>query len=182
MIASSQIKLRYSNAIWIKSQWFLLYEFEIMESKFFEKSDEQILKSLIGSRIVEENLFHSEMEGREFEVAVQHVARPFEFDKLSISDFQFIASKKEFEEWLIKFRTDDWEDDREDAQILIDKAEKELWLRTKIETGVWHLSKNNFETNSDKLIDIHWIYGHFETFIDIDRKNKLIRTFDFGYD
>jgi hypothetical protein len=86
------------------------------------------------------------MEGREFEVAVQHVARPFEFDKLSISDFQFMASKMEFEEWLIKFRTDDWEDDRQDAQILIDKAEKELWLRTKIEAGVWHLSKNNFET------------------------------------
>ncbi len=82
----------------------------------------------------------------------------------------------------LKFRTNGWKEDIEDAQILIDKAENELLARTKFINGVWHLSKGKYNDDSEKLVEIHWIFLHFETFIEIDRGEKIIRTFDFGYD
>jgi hypothetical protein len=182
MTEISDIKLRYFNTILREYQWFLLYEFETSETDFFLLKDEEILKTLIGSRILGESLYHPEMEIKDTEVAVKNVSRPYEFKKIEITDFKFLESKLDIENWLIKFRTEGWEDDREDAQILIDRAEKEIWYRTNLQNGIWHLTKENFEDDSNKLSEIHWIYAHFETFIEIDRENGIIRTFDFGYD
>jgi hypothetical protein len=182
MTETSKIKLEYFKTIWKEYQWFLLYEFQISEIDFFQLTDEEILKTLIGSRILKNSLFHPEMEEKKIEVAVKNVSRPYDFEKIDFSDFKLLESKDDFEKWLIKFRTEEWEDDRDDAQILIDKAEKEIWSRTNLKNGVWYLSKENFEEGSDKLAEIHWIYAHFETFIEIDREKKIVRTFDFGYD
>jgi hypothetical protein len=175
------IKLEYFETIGHAFQWFIIYEFVVDKIELFEKSEKEILNEIITTRILNKTLYHKEMDGFELEIKGLG-SRPFEFEKIEISDFHFIHSKSEFEKWLDKFRKEGWEDDREDAQILIGKAEKELWSRTILENGVWHLSKMDIDDDSDKLIDIHWIYLHFETFIEIDKKNKLIRTFDFGYD
>ena len=182
MTETSKIKLSYFNTIWKEYQWFLIYEFQLTNANFFKQSDNDILKTLIGTQILGNSLFHPEMEEKNTEVAVKNVSRPYEFEKFEISDFKFLQSKTDFEKWVIKFRTEGWEDDRNDAQILIDRAEKELWSRTDLKKGLWHLTKENFEDDSDKLTEVHWIYLHFETFIEIDRENELIRTFDFGYD
>ena len=182
MTETPNIKLRHFKTIGQEYQWFLLYEFQILSLDFLAQTDEKILKNLIGTRIFRKELSHPEMGEKETQVVVKNVSRPYEIEKIDLTDWKFIKSKSEFQKWLRKFRTDDWEEDREDAQILIDKAEKELWSRTIMTDGVWYLSKENFEDDSDKLIENHWIYLHFETFIEIDRQNKLIRTFDFGYD
>lgn len=182
MTETSEIKLNFFNTIWIEYQWFLIYEFKLTGTDFYRETDIEIIKTLIGTRILGNSLYHSEMDDMETEVAVKNVSRPYEFEKIETSDFKFMQSKTDFGKWLTKFRTEDWEDDRDDAQILIDRAEKELWSKTNLKNGVWHLSKEKFENDSDKLIEVHRIYLHFETFIEIDRENKLIRTFDFGYD
>lgn len=182
MKETSEIKLNFFNTIWKEYQWFLIYEFKLTGTDFFRQTDEEILKTLIGTRILGNSLYHPEMVDKETEVAVKNVSRPYEFDKIEISDFQFLDSKTDFQNWVTKFRTEGWEDDRDDAQILIDRVEKELWSRTNLEKGVWHLTKEDFEEESNKLIEVHWIYGHFETFIEINREKKIIRTFDFGYD
>lgn len=177
-----EIELKYFKIIWIKYQWFLLYEFKITDIDFFKLTDNEILNYLIDSRILRNELFHHEMEGKEVEVDTKNIFRPYYFKKIELSDFQFIKSKPDFEKWIIKFGNEGWEDDRDDAQILINQVEKELWSLTNLENGVWHLTKGSFENDSDKLIDTHWIYTYFETFIEIDRQNKMIRTFDFTYD
>jgi hypothetical protein len=184
MTETTNIELKYFKTIGHEYQWFILYEFAVSDKVLFDKSDQEILRELISSKILDKILYHNEMDGIELELKGlgESPGRPFEFDKIEMSDFQFIESKTDFQNWVIKFRTEDWEDDREDAQILIDRAEKELWSRTNLKNGVWHLTKEKFEEDSDKLIEVHWIYLHFETFIEIDRENKLIRTFDFGYD
>ena len=182
MIENSEIKLNFFSTIWKEYQWFLIYEFKLTRTDFFRLTDKEILKALIGTRILSKSLYHPVMDGKETEVSVKNVSRPYDFEKIEISNFKFLQSKTDFEKWLIKFRTEDWEDDREDAQILIDKAENELWSRTNLKNGVWFLSKELFEEESNKLDELHWIYLHFETFVEIDREKETIRTFDFGYD
>ena len=184
MTETNNIELKYFKTIGHEYQWFLLYEFVVSDKTLFDKSDAEILKEFVSSRILDKILYHNEMGGIELELkGLREIpGRPYEFDKIEMSDFQFIETKTEFENWISRFRTEGWEDDREDAQILIDRAEKELWARTDLKNGVWHLSKANFEDGSDKLIEVHWIYLHFETFLEIDRNNQTIRTFDFGYD
>ena len=184
MTETTNIELKYFETIGHEYQWFILYEFTVSDMILFEKSDQEILKEIISSKILNKSLYHNEMDGIELELkGLREIpGRPFEFDKIEMSDFQFIESKTDFQNWVIKFRTEGWEDDWDDAQILINRAEKELWSRTKLKSGVWHLTKEIFENDSDKLIDVHWIYLHFETFIEIDRANSMIRTFDFGYD
>ena len=182
MRETPELKLKYFNTSWREYQWFLIYEFQISEKGFFKIKDEEILNKLIGTRVFSKILHHPELENKETEVSVQDISRPYEIENVTFSDFKFLESKAEFENWIIKFRTKGWEDDRNDAQILIEKAEKEIWSRTSLKNGVWYLSKDNFEEESNKLNQIHWVYLHFETFIEIDRENTLIRTFDFGYD
>ncbi|MFC0879009.1 hypothetical protein ACE01N_20610 [Saccharicrinis sp. FJH2] len=182
MTETSKIKLNYFNTIWREYQWFLIYEFQMTGADFFLRTDKEILKTLIETRVLGKSLYHPEMDEKEKEVAVKNFSRPYEFEKIGISDFKFLQFKADFEKWFIKFKTIDWKDDREDAKILIEKAEKVIWSRTNLKNGVWQLSKENFKEDSDKLDEIHWIYLHFETFIEIDRENKIIRTFDFGYD
>lgn len=184
MTKTTNIELKYFKTIEHAYQWFFLYEFAVRDKVLFDKSDQEILKEIISTKILNKSLYHNEMNGIETELKGlrETSGRPFEFDKIEISDFHFIESKTDFQKWLIKFRTEGWEDDRNDAKILIDSAEKELLSRTNLKNGVWHLSKEKFEQDSNKLIEVHWIYVHFETFIEIDRANKLIRTFDFGYD
>lgn len=184
MTETTNIELKYFKTIGHEYQWFILYEFAVSDKVLFDKSDNEILKEIISSKILNKSLYHNEMDGIEIELKGlgETPGRPFEFDKIETPDFQFIESKTDFQNWLSRFRTEGWEDDREDAQILIDRAEKELWSRTNLKNGVWHLTKENFEDDSDKLIEIHWIYLHFETFMEIDRANSMIRTFDFGYD
>ena len=184
MTETTNIELKYFKTIGHEYQWFILYEFVVSDKVFFDKSDNEILKEIISSKILNKRLYHNEMDGIEIELKGlgETPGRPFEFDKIETSDFQFMESKTDFQNWVSRFKTEGWEDDREDAQILIDRAEKELWSRTNLKNGVWHLTKENFEDNSDKLIETHWIYLHFETFIEIDRANSMIRTFDFGYD
>jgi hypothetical protein len=160
----------------------LIYEFQLKGTDFFRQTDKEILKTLIGTRILGNSLYHSEIDDQDTEVAVKNVSRPYKIEKIEISDFEFLQSKTDLGKWLTKFRNEDWEDDREDAQILIDKAENELWSRTNLKNGVWFLSKEQFEEDSNKLDELHWIYLHFETFIEIDREHEIIRTFDFGYD
>ena len=184
MIKSSNIELKYFQDIRHEYQWFVLYEFAVSDRLLFDKSDQEILRDIITSDILNKSLYHNEKGGIGIDIkGLREIfLRPFKFDKIEMSDFQFIESKTDFQKWVIKFRTEGWEDDREDAQILIDRAVKELWSRTNLNDGVWHLSKEEFEEGSNKLIEEHWIYLHFETFIEIDRTNALIRTFDFGYD
>ena len=182
MTETSEIKLIFFNTIWKKFQWFLIYEFQLKGTDFFRQTDKEILKSLIGTRILGNSLYHSEMDEKDTEVAIKNVSRPYEFEKIEIPDFKYLQSKADFENWLIKFRTEGWEDDREDAQILIDRSENEIWSRTNLQNGIWYLTKENFESDSNKLSEVHWIYAHFETFMEIDRENEIIRTFDFGYD
>lgn len=182
MTETSEIKLNFFKTIWKEYQWFLIYEFQLTGTDFFRLTDKEILSALIGTRILSNSLYHPEMEEGETEVSVKNVSRPYDFGKIEISNFKFLQSKTDFEEWLIKFRTEDWEDDREDAQSLFDKAENALWSRTNLDNGVWFLSKEQFEEESEKLEELHWIYLHFETFIEIDREKETIRTFDFGYD
>lgn len=182
MTETPEIKLNFFNTIWKEHQWFLIYEFKLIGTDFFRQTDEEILKTLIGTRILGNSLYHSEMDDKDTEVAVKNVSRPYVFGKIEISDFKFLQSKTDFGKWLAKFRNEDWEDDREDAQILINKAENQLWPRTNLKNGVWFLSKEQFEEDSDKLDELYWIYLHFETFIEIDREHEIVRTFDFGYD
>jgi len=184
MTETTNIELKYFKTIGHEYQWFILYEFAVSDKELFNKSDQEILGEIISSKILDKRLYHDEMDGTELELKGlrEPPGRPFEFDKIEMSDFEFNDSKTDFQNWVIKYRTEDWEDDRDDAQILIDRAEKELWSRTNLKNGVWHLTKKKFAEDSIKLIDINWIYLHFETFIEIDRENKLIRTFDFGYD
>ena len=182
MTETSEIKLNFFKTIWKEYQWFLIYEFQLTGTDFFRLTDKEILKALIGTRVLSNSLYHPEMDESETEVSVKNVSRPYDFGKIEISNFKFLQSKTDFEEWLIKFRTADWEDDREDAQSLLDKSEYALWSRTNLDNGVWFLSKEQFEEESDKLAELHWIYLHFETFIEIDREKETIRTFDFGYD
>ncbi|MBA6316921.1 hypothetical protein [Cellulophaga baltica] len=184
MTETTNIELNYFKTIGHGYQWFLLYEFVIGDKTLFDKSDIEILKEIISSRILNKSLYHNEMDGIELELKGlgETPGRPYEFDKIEMSDFQFINSKTDFKNWITKFRTEGWVDDQDDAKFLMDRAEKELWSRTDLKNGVWYLTKENFEEDSDKLIEIHWIYLHFKTFIEIDRKNETIRTFDFGYD
>lgn len=182
MTEPSQIKLNFFNTICKEHQWFLIYEFQLTGTDIFRLTDKEILKALIGTRILGNSLYHSEMDDKDTEVAVKNLSRPYKIEKIEISDFKFLKSKTEFEKWLAKFRNEDWKDDRKDAQILIDVAGNQLWSRTNLKNGVWFLSKKQFEEDSDKLDELHWIYLHFETFIEIDRECEIIRTFDFGYD
>ena len=184
MRETTNIELNYFKTIGHEYQWFILYEFAISDKALFDKSDKDVFNEIISSKILSKSLYHKEMDGIEIDLKGlgETPGRPFEFDKIGIADFQFIKSKTDFQKWVIKFRTEGWEDDRGDAHILIDRAEKELWSRTDLKNGVWYLTKEKFEYDSDKLIEVHWIYLHFETFMEIDRENKLIRTFDFGYD
>lgn len=176
------MKLKYFNTIWREYQWFLLYEFQVSEIDLFKSTDQEILTAIIGTNILGNVLFHSEMENKAIEVSVQNVSRPFNFKKVTVNDFKFLESRETFETWVDKFSSDDWEDDREDAQILIAKAVNEIQSRTNFKNGFWHLSREKLEDNSEKLANLHWVYLHFETFIEIDRTNNTIRTFDFGYD
>ncbi|SDY12417.1 hypothetical protein SAMN05444411_1312 [Lutibacter oricola] len=186
MIDNKNIKLNYFTTFRIDTQWFILYEFKISDKELFHKTDSEIISKLLKTRILNEKIYHKEMDNSKIEINRESIKmileRPFIFEKLVLKDFNFIRDIKEFKSWLIKFRTDDWEDDREDAQRLIDQAEREISERTKLQNGIWWLSKQKIENQKEKMTELHWIYHHFETFIEIDRKNKLVRTFDFGYD
>lgn len=170
-----------------ETQWFLLCEFKFADSALFDDkcTDWEIVKSLMDTRVLNKEIFHPEMEGEVLEMAedgMKNSGRPFVFDSLEKSDFIEYKGKAEFQNWLQKFREEGWEDDREDAQILINRAEGEINRQTDLKNGLWHLSKDKFTSESPKLIEIHWVCLHFETFVEIDREKQLVRTFDFGYD
>lgn len=186
MTETFPIKLKFVKADWHEYMWLLLYEFDLDDSEFYKKTDIQIIQSLITTRIFNTTLYHPELENQEMglskEALQEGIARPFVFEKVEMTDFQFMRNLDEFKKWVTNFRVEGWEDDRTDAQIYIDRAEKIIYDRTKLKNGIWLLSKENFPDDSIKLSEIHWIYQHFESFIEIDRHAKLIRTFDFGYD
>lgn len=178
----SNIELSYYKAIESEFQWFLICEFKISETAYFQLTDKEILESLIKSKIMTCNLDYPDLNKLDINLNMESITRPYEFEKIRISDFNFIESKTDLENWLQKFKTEGWEDDRENAQVLITKAENEIKQRTKIKNGIWHLAKDSFHDESDKLSGMHWVYIHFETFIEVDRESEIIRTFDFGYD
>jgi hypothetical protein len=44
-------------------------------------TDKEILKSLIGTRILSKSLYHPVMDGKETEVSVKNILRPYDFEK-----------------------------------------------------------------------------------------------------
>ena len=176
MILPKNYKLNFIKTYSVNYQWFILYEFNFGSINLFDNSDEEILTEIIGTPILSKILYHKELENEKIELSLEvlkeETRRPFIFKNLKVSDFQYYKDSIQFKKWLNHFRAADWEDDKEDAQVLINNAEE----------IIWHLSKAKFANEDKKLYERHWIYIHFETFIEIDKKNKLIRTFDFGYD
>jgi len=63
---------------------------------------------------------------------------------------------------LHKFRIDDWAEDQKDAQILIDKVEKQFCSKRIYKKGVWYLSKEKLDNESGILNEFHWIFTQFE--------------------
>ena len=182
----SQVSIKYFRAINEAFHWFVLYEFEIKEEAFFGQTDNIIIEELIGSNILGTRLEQTDKDGKQILPGIHHISRPYEFNKIHLSDFQYLKSRNEFDNWLIGFNTSDLEYDGnmfpDCAKRLMDQAITEIYMRTSLDNGLWHLSKDQFPEDSNKLEEIHFIYIHMETFIEIDRNKKVIRTFDFGYD
>ena len=162
----------------------MLYEFELDNTGLFQMTDADALAELISRGVINEQLYYEELNLKEIALKglSKGLKRPFLFEQLGQADFKHIETKSDFEQWLTASRTTGWEEDFEDAQRLVYLAEEEIWSRTSLRQGLWHLSKNLLEDQPEKLVESHWVYVHFETFIEVDRDNQLIRVFDFGYD
>jgi len=183
MLYNTNIELKYFSTFLSGNQWLLFYEFNINDSTVFQRCDQEIISSLLKTKVMGEDIYHSEMDSSEIKLSregLKNLSRPYDFDLISIKDFYFLKSLNEFKEWIQKFRINNLED--EDTQILISRAENEIFKRTKVENGIWYLSKEMINESPEKLAELHWIYLYFETFIEIDKENQIIRTFDFGYD
>ena len=85
------------------------------------------------------HIYHSEMDNSEIELSregLKCLSRPYVFILLNVQDFLYLKNLDEFKDWIQIFRVEGWEDDRENAQILITRAEKEIFDRTTIKNGI----------------------------------------------
>ncbi len=177
------MNLTYYKTFLQSFHWFLLYEFTIDDVNFFEKDIHSIIEKLINSKFLNKELYHQEMDNEKLEVSAEglkSIGRPYNFNKITISDFRFFKDIQEFKNWVSLFKNQNWEGDEENISILMKNIEEQLLKRTNLKNGIWLLSKENCEEN--KLIDIHWIYPYFETFIEIDKENQVVRTLDIAND
>ncbi len=187
MIDDSSWKLGYATSIGRNFQWMLLYEFEINDEMFFEEDDKATVEKLINTEILNRSLYHEGLEDVDIEISMEFlkngVGRPFNIENTLIEDFTYHESQAEFEEWIEKFLNDpSWKDDVKDAKFVLDAAKKEISKRTDLRNGLWHLSKDLMKKKDNKILDPAEVYSYYETFVEVDKDRKIIRTYDFGYD
>lgn len=184
MYCNMIIKLNYYKTHWINYQWMILYEFSIDFEKLWELSDTDILNSLIGTRIINKNISHPEIDKDKIDLLVDNINRPYDFTKLFAKDFRFYPDYNSYNRIIQDFsQEDDWGDnDEDDFNMLVSISGNTIRERTSFYNGFWFLNKDKIINRSDIVEDNHMIYLYFLTIIDIDRQNKIIRSIDFGYD
>lgn len=174
------------------NHWFIFYEFSISTLENLEESDGKILEKLIGTKLLSSELYHEEIQGTITKVRFGDALRPYHFHKVDINDFIFIENLRDFKNWVFSFKNFDWGNFKDSSMSMIEiknsslsiieYVEEFIYTKTDFSNGIWLLSKDRFESSSNKLIDYHWIFIYFYTFIEVDKKNNCVRTYDIGYD
>ncbi len=104
MIETDNVKLEYFKTFGQEYLWFLLYEFDVSNTKIFQMTDKQILRKIMSTRILNNIIYHKEMKDIQLELVglSESSKRPFNFDRLELDDFNFIKTKFEFEKWIFE--------------------------------------------------------------------------------
>jgi len=107
---------------------------------------------------------------------------PFKIDALTINDFQQSNGGK-FECILKDFESlEDWGNDLADFKENVECSLRLIRTYNIEKDDVFHLNKDVLDKASAKLIDNHFIYTYYLTFIIVNIERRRLLLLDYGFD
>jgi len=106
--------------------------------------------------------------------------RAFNFDKIRITDFKKYSNEETTKFLIDLLNEPDWADDRIEFSNLLDKY---FEIHAQLTSNDFYvISKDWFDVNDERLIELSWVYAYYFLIISIDRKSNLLTFTEWIYD
>ncbi len=160
--------------------FFIFYEFEIFE-EYREVSFEEILEKFIRSYYFTDEFDMNQKQS--FRESVAHCA--FMINKIKVDDFRKIKARDLEKVVLSEIKKEGWEIADEivktDFKSNFTKSKRLLDYIEIAGDEMFYLDRDWF-ADTDKLIEVDYIYDYLLTFISINHTRTRLLLFDYGFD